>query len=655
MKRLYVDLEQHFLPNSSTMSHRVFHSAELVSHIESYLMFTAERNVAVRCNRAMNFISKIENSCVWMIHFCVHLLLCANDNFSAFPNLLRKGEPFTLTFQAVWWTSVCPHLIKPESLYKYLQWLGFYDIRLGIHAPVVGSEMRLTFEIGEERQGHRAWIPKCASTISLYSSAHPDNLEEGYAKNNPLSGALQIIKEEKEWYKYPVYEHFHDEKFMASTDKPFNLCCRLSEVLTKYYVVQTGVCPLMELYSALLLDTTWLGMFAFVFYEHLTFGSMIETEIAYMNVLNVVDDTITDYGLGTRADNRGERLQGKWSYGTQVDGESVRIDMPPFIGLFRQSMMYINVRNLNPRAWLLGACLREFPILDRICFHSNQEMADELIRKSRQFSQFMDTLTKPEQERLRREVLHGRGIIPRTTVLRTKVDPERSDYSYWTRLPTKAYMVSVLGYAFPRCLMPTPLFYNMMETDINMTKLTNFHYEGHVLRYFDVDFYKIHPGVMDALGSLCCVWDRYPLPQQNRIADMTRISTDSLEDHLVLYGCKIYKYGWNQPGKNDLFVYTNTNRGLKGYKYFDENVLHTPPPSPPPPTSPFPSPPRLVRQENLDQARRNVRRRIEEIFPVDEDVIDLTQHSTPARTRSGRIYNLEVLMPSLPPSDLLDF
>ena len=62
-----------------------------------------------------------------------------------------------------------------------------------------------------------------------------------------------------------------------------------------------------------------------------------------------------------------------------------------------------------------------------------------------------------------------------------------------------------------------------------------------------------------------------------------------------------------------------------------------------------------MRQTNSDQEGRNVRRRIEEIFPVDEDVIDLTQHSTPARTRSGRIYNLEVLMPSLPPSDLLDF
>ena len=70
----------------------------------------------------------------------------------------------------------------------------------------------------------------------------------------------------------------------------------------------------------------------------------------------------------------------------------------------------------------------------------------------------------------------------------------------------------------------------------------------------------------------------------------------------------------------------------------------------------FPDPPRLVRQENLDQARRNVRRRIEEIFHPEEVVIDLTQDTpAPARTRSGRIYNLEVLMPSPPPSDLLDF
>ena len=653
------------LVHCASMTHPVFHSHELVSHIESYLMFTAERNVSVRCNRALNFISKIENSCVWMIHFCVHMLLCANNDFSAFSKLFRQGTPFTLVFDSSWWICVCPHLIKPESLYKYLQWLGFYDISLGIHAPQVGSEMRLTFKIGEQRQGNRAWIPKCASTISLYASAHPDDLEEGYAKNNPLFKVLHTLgapgMEGEEFYKYPVFSRFHDEKFMSSTDKPFNLCCRLSEVLTKNYVANTGICPLLELYSALLLDNTWLGMFAFVFYEHTTYGSMFQLEETYKSIIFFMDKECWDY------ETRDHRFHVKWDYHISIDGELVNSDMPPFIGLFRESMMHINIKNLNPRAWLFAACIREFPILDRV-IETNQEMADEMEGKCMQVhDHFLEKLDGAVQDRIRHDICCGKGIIPRTTVLRTKIrsDMPWGDNSYWTRLDTKGYMVSVLGYAFPKCLCPSTLFYDMQESEIDETKLTNFHYQGRPLRYFDVNSYKIHPGVFYALGS--GNWDRYPLPQQNNIAMHNRISTEHLEDHLVLYGCTIYKYVWNQPGKNDLFVYTNTNRGLKGYQYFDENALQTPPSSPlSEATSPLvegpsyaaiPDPPRLVRRAAMEfdnEYARNVRRRLLERDR--EEIIDLTRTTpTESRTRSGRIYNMEVLMPSLPPSDLLDF
>lgn len=405
---------------------------DLLDRVESYLELVSTRDLCIRMVSALRMISCDE--VLRMVHafFLVKLNSLQCDPARIDPPRLDSWGPLLVLGQSLrvgfsvedclLFDSIGFRLPTLLTQYCYFDFLALYGISIRLDMPIDESRFPHAFEVVLTPTQCMSWIFSSANAISFLGGGREAELRTGTTSVDPVTFELSRYHGSKSTRPCLQEARSYVDPFSIHTYRsqldPTIVSMRLSECLSydmcRFTVVS---CPSAELYSAVFLDLTYLGLMDLMFFDHIGGLASMEDYFEHYRALNEIvhkpsirepDIPAVPYTI--------HRMDGR-----AINSHDNRHSI---------AKLAFSIDYMNPRIFLFS---RLFRCKKDIC--SSAHLWRTYLVPTHGFS---DLISKG----------HGLGT-PRTILLHNTY--------FMIRMPLNAYMVQIIGTVFPRATCPTPL------------------------------------------------------------------------------------------------------------------------------------------------------------------------------------------------------